>query len=199
MSGDVDGLIMHSDGKARCWWCGDDEQYMQYHDEEWGIPIYDDGDLFELLNLEGAQAGLSWITILRKRENYRQAFDHFDPEKIARYDETKISELLNNPGIVRNKLKVNAVVTNAKVFLDMQQAGESFSDYIWSFVDGKVINNRLKTRKDIRATTPESDAISKALKKRGFKFIGSTVCYAFMQSAGLVNDHLIGCHCHEKC
>ncbi len=187
------------DGKKRCWWCGDDPQYMDYHDTEWGVPIHDDQKLFELLNLEGAQAGLSWITILRKRDNYREAFDNFDPAKIAQYDQAKIDELLNNAGIVRNKLKVNAFITNAKIYMEMQAAGESFSEYLWSFVDGKTINGGLQSRSDVQAMTAESDAMSKALKKRGFKFIGSTVCYAFMQSAGMVNDHLVDCFRHKEC
>ncbi len=187
------------DGKKRCWWCGDDPEYMAYHDTEWGVPIHDDRKLFELLNLEGAQAGLSWITILRKRDTYREAFDDFYPEKIAQYDQTKIDELLNNPGIVRNKLKVNAFITNAKLYMEMQASGESFSEYLWSFVDGKTINNGLKSRSDVQANSPESDAASKALKKRGFKFIGSTICYAFMQSAGMVNDHLVDCFRHKEC
>jgi len=187
------------DGKKRCWWCGDDPQYIDYHDTEWGVPIHDDQKLFELLNLEGAQAGLSWITILRKRDNYREAFDNFDPVKIAQYDQVKIDELLNNTGIVRNKLKVNAFITNAKLYMEMQAAGESFSEYLWSFVDGKTIDHQLQSRSDVQATTPESDAMCKALKKRGFKFIGSTVCYAFMQSAGMVNDHLVGCFRHDEC
>lgn len=184
--------------KNRCWWCGDDPQYVAYHDEEWGVPIHDDLKLFELLNLEGAQAGLSWITILRKRDNYREAFDNFDPDKIAKYDETKIAELLGNAGIVRNKLKVNAFITNAKLFIEMRDAGESFSEYLWSFVEGKTITNSLKTKEDVVANTVESDAMSKALKKRGFKFVGSTICYAFMQSAGMVNDHLVGCFRYKE-
>jgi len=190
--------LSNIDGKNRCWWCGDDPQYMDYHDNEWGVPMHDDQSLFELLNLEGAQAGLSWITILRKRENYRQAFDNFDPAKIAKYDQAKIDELLNNKGIVRNKLKVNAFITNAKIYMEMQSAGESFSEYLWSFVDGKTIKNKLKSRSEVVSNTAESDAMSKSLKKRGFKFIGSTVCYAFMQSAGMVNDHLIGCHRYDE-
>ena len=192
----TDPLIENA--KTRCWWCGDDPQYVAYHDEEWGVPIHDDVKLFELLNLEGAQAGLSWITILRKRDNYRLAFDNFDPEKIAQYDAAKIAELLDNPGIVRNKLKVNGVVTNAKLFLEMRDAGESFSEYLWSFVDGQTIKNQLKTKDEVQGTSPESDAMSKALKKRGFKFIGSTICYAFMQSAGMVNDHLVDCFRYEE-
>ena len=192
-------ILTDIDGKKRCWWCGDDAEYMAYHDTEWGVPIHDDRKLFELLNLEGAQAGLSWITILRKRGTYREAFDDFDPEKIAQYDQAKIDVLLNNPGIVRNKLKVNAFITNAKLYMEMQESGESFSEYLWSFVDGKTINNSLKSRSDVQANTPESDAMSKALKKRGFKFIGSTICYAFMQSSGMVNDHLVGCFRHQEC
>jgi DNA-3-methyladenine glycosylase I len=187
------------DGKSRCWWCGDDPEYVAYHDTEWGVPIYDDLKLFELLNLEGAQAGLSWITILRKRENYREAFDNFDPEKIAQYDETKIAELLNNEGIVRNKLKVHGVVTNARLFMEMRESGESFSKYLWSFVDGKPIQNSLQTKSDVQANTVISDEMCKSLKKRGFKFIGSTICYAFMQSAGMVNDHLVDCFRYEEC
>ena len=179
--------------KKRCGWCGDDPQYVAYHDEEWGVPIYDDQKLFELLNLEGAQAGLSWITILRKRDNYRKAFDNFDPYKIANYDDAKREELLQDAGIVRNKLKVNAFIVNAKLYVQMQENGESFSELLWSFVGGKPIKNAFQELGDIPAKTKESDAMSKDLKKRGFKFIGSTVCYAFMQSAGMVNDHLVDC------
>lgn len=184
--------------KTRCWWCGDDELYQRYHDEEWGVPERDPDKLFEMLNLEGAQAGLSWITILRKRENYRQAFDNFDARKIARYTDRRIEKLLQNEGIVRNRLKVNAVVTNAKLFVDMEKNGESFSDYLWSFVDGTPIRNRRETMGDVPANTPESDAMSKSLKKRGFKFVGSTICYAFMQATGMVNDHLVDCFRHRQ-
>jgi len=184
--------------KNRCWWCGDDPDYVAYHDNEWGVPIYDDQKLFELLCLEGAQAGLSWITILRKREGYREAFDNFDPRKIAKYDEAKFEELMQNTGIVRNKLKINAVINNARVLLEMEKAGESFSDYIWSFVDGKPINNKLKSKADVVGKTELSDLMSKDLKKRGFKFIGSTTVYAFMQSAGLVNDHLTDCFRYKE-
>jgi DNA-3-methyladenine glycosylase I len=187
------------DGIKRCWWCGDDPEYMAYHDKEWGVPIYDNQKLFELLNLEGAQAGLSWITILRKREGYRKAFANFDPDIIAQYDQTKIDALLQNPEIVRNKLKVNGVVTNAKLYIEMREAGEDFSEYLWGFVNGKTIKNKLTDRSEICSTTPESDAMSKDLKKRGFKFVGSTICYAFMQSAGMVNDHLVDCHRYKQC
>ena len=191
--------LSNIDGKKRCWWCGDDPEYMAYHDIEWGVPIYDDQRLFELLILEGAQSGLSWITILRKREGYRRAFDQFDPEKIAAYNEAKIAELLENSEIVRNKLKVNATVTNAKSYLAMQAEGESFSDFLWSFVDGKPQQNAFETAADVPAFTPASEEMSKALKKRGFKFIGPTVCYAFMQSAGLVNDHMVDCYRYKAC
>ncbi len=182
----------------RCSWCEGDALYEQYHDEEWGVPTYDDRELFEILNLEGAQAGLSWITVLRKREHYRKVFDGFDPEKIARYDQAKREELLADPGIIRNKLKVNAFIVNAQLYLEMQAravAGEgpTFSEYIWSFVDGKPIINHPKSLADVPGNTPESDAMSKALKKLGFKFVGSTICYAFMQAAGLVNDHVVDC------
>jgi len=177
----------------RCLWAGDDPLYQKYHDEEWGVPSYDDQHLFEMLILEGAQAGLSWITILRKRENYRKAFDNFDAKKIARYSEKKIEKLLLNPGIVRNRLKVNATVTNAKLFLDIQKQQGSFADYIWSFVGGKPIVNKWKKIEDIPVTTDESDAMSKDLKKRGFKFVGSTICYAYMQAVGMVDDHVVGC------
>ena len=191
--------LSNIDGKKRCWWCGDDPEYMAYHDTEWGVPLYDDQKLFELLILEGAQSGLSWITILRKREGYRRAFDQFDPEKIAAYNEAKIAELLENSEIVRNKLKVNATVTNAKSYLAMQAEGESFSDFLWSFVDGKPQQNAFETAADVPAFTPASEEMSKALKKRGFKFIGPTVCYAFMQSAGLVNDHMVDCYRYKAC
>lgn len=191
--------ITHIDGKKRCWWCGDDPEYMAYHDKEWGVPIYDDQRLFELLLLEGAQAGLSWITILRKRENYRQAFDQFDPKKIAAYKQSKIESLLNDKGIVRNKLKVNAFIVNAQCYLDMQTNSESFSDFLWSFVDGKSQTNQFADASEIPAMTQASDAMSKALKKRGFKFVGATICYAFMQSAGMVNDHVTECFRYSEC
>ena len=184
--------------KTRCWWCGDDPLYQQYHDEEWGVPIYDGEQLFEMLNLEGAQAGLSWITILRKRENYRKAFDNFDAKKIARYSDKRIAKLLQNEGIVRNRLKVNAFVTNARLYIDMEKNGESFSEYLWSFVNGKPVINQWKKTADVPATTEESDMMSKSLKKRGFKFVGSTICYAFMQASGMVNDHTLDCFRHAE-
>ena len=184
--------------KKRCWWCGDSELYQRYHDEEWGVPVYDDDQLFEMLNLEGAQAGLSWITILKKRENYRKAFDGFDAKKIARYSDKKIEKLMNNEGIVRNRLKINAFITNAKLYLEMQKNGESFNEYLWSFVDGKPIKNERKNTSEVPATTAESDAMSKSLKKRGFKFVGSTICYAFMQASGMVDDHVVDCFRYRK-
>ena len=183
--------------KQRCGWCGEDPIYVAYHDDEWGVPTYDNLDLFEMLNLEGAQAGLSWITILKKREGYRKAFNQFDPKKMARYSDKKIAKLLENPAIVRNKLKVNAFVTNAKLYLEMEKNGEDFSEYLWSFIDGKPIRNKFRTMKQVPVTTPESDAMSKSLKKRGFKFVGSTICYAFMQATGMVNDHLVSCFRHK--
>ncbi|MBL7214136.1 MAG: DNA-3-methyladenine glycosylase I [Phycisphaerae bacterium] len=182
-----------------CGWPGDDELMLAYHDTEWGVPAHDDRKLFELLLLDNAQAGLSWRTILHKRENYRKAFDNFDPAKIARYNQRKIESLLKNPGIVRNRLKVASAVTNAQCVLDIQAEFGSFGAYIWKFVNGKPIRNKWKTLKDIPATSPESDAMSKAMKKRGFKFVGSTICYAFMQSAGLVNDHLTTCFRYPHC
>ncbi len=177
----------------RCSWCGDDPLYIDYHDNEWGIPTHDDQQLFEMLILEGAQAGLSWITILRKRENYRLAFDQFHVETVAGYDEAKVNELLNNPGIIRNKLKINAAVTNAKAFLQVQSEFGSFDRYIWQFVEGQVKQNHWQSLADIPAQTPESEQMSKDLKKRGFKFVGPTICYAFMQATGMVNDHVVGC------
>ncbi|MEH7493033.1 DNA-3-methyladenine glycosylase I [Neobacillus niacini] len=180
----------------RCGWVNQDPLYIDYHDHEWGVPVYDDRLLFEYLNLEGAQAGLSWYTILKKRENYRKAFDFFDPKIIISYDEKKIEELLQNEGIVRNKLKVNAVITNAKAFLKVKEEFGSFSEYIWSFVDGKPINNHFKDLSEVPATTEISDRLSKDLKKRGFKFVGSTICYAFMQATGMVNDHVEKCFCY---
>ncbi|WGD36062.1 DNA-3-methyladenine glycosylase I [Olleya sp. YS] len=179
--------------KHKCGWCVGDDLYEAYHDNEWGVPVYDDDTLFEFLTLETFQAGLSWITILRKRENFRAAFDNFDYKKIANYTEDKIQELLKNEGIIRNKLKVRATVTNAKLFMDIQKEFGSFSKYIWAFVDGKPIKNKLKHYKDAPANTAISDALSKDLKKRGFKFVGSTVVYAHMQATGMVNDHEVGC------
>lgn len=179
--------------KNRCEWCGDDPLYIRYHDEEWGAPVYDDRRLFAMLILEGAQAGLSWITILRKRENYWEAFDQFDPEAIAAYDEVKIASLLQNPGIVRNRLKVRSVVKNARGYLNIREKEGSFSDYLWRFVDGRPLQNEWRSLADIPAETAASRAMSKALKKRGFNFVGPTICYAFMQAVGMVNDHVVDC------
>ena len=177
----------------RCFWAGDDPQMIDYHDREWGVPLHDDRALFELLVLEGAQAGLSWSTILRKRENYRAAFDRFDAAKIARYTEKRVATLMADAGIVRNRLKIGAAVGNARAFLEVQRECGSFDAYIWSFVDGRPIRNRRRGKGDVPATTKESDAMSKDLQHRGFRFVGSTICYAFMQSAGLVNDHVVNC------
>lgn len=183
---------------SRCTWCGDDPLYVAYHDEEWGVPEHDDRKLFEMLILEGAQAGLSWITILRKRPAYRRAFDRFDPKKIAAYTPAKIRELMNDEGIVRNKLKIEGTVKNAKAFLAVQKEFGSFDAFIWQFVGGKPIVNKHERGQRLPPTTPESDAMSKALKKRGFTFVGSTICYAFMQATGMVNDHAIGCPSRGK-
>lgn len=180
----------------RCPWCEGFDLYREYHDTEWGVPLRDDRALFELINLEGAQAGLSWSTVLKKRETYRAAFDQFDPEKIALYDERKVAELLANPGIVRNRLKVAATIGNAKAYLALQASGQSFSAFVWQFVDGKPLQNQRRSMSAVPAQTAESDAMSQALKKAGFKFVGSTICYAFMQASGMVNDHLIECHRH---
>lgn len=179
--------------KIRCSWCLKDELYMQYHDEEWGKPQHDDRYLFEMLCLEGAQAGLSWYTILKKRENYRKAFDNFDAKKITKYTDKKKEALLQDEGIVRNRLKVNAFVLNAKAFLAVQKEFGSFDKHIWQFVGGKPLVNKVKTMGDVAAKTAISDAMSKDLLKRGFKFVGSTICYAFMQATGMVDDHVEGC------
>lgn len=179
--------------KTRCGWCLSSDLYRKYHDEEWGTAVYDDTTLFEFLLLETFQAGLSWITILNKRENFRKAFDNFDYQKIANYSEEKIQELLLDAGIIRNKLKVYSAVTNAQNFIKIQEEFGSFSKYIWAFTNGRPIDNKPKTLKDVPATTPLSDAISKDLKKRGFKFVGSTVVYAHMQATGMVNDHITEC------
>lgn len=183
----------------RCPWAGDDPLYQAYHDHEWGVPQFDDNMLFELLILEGAQAGLSWITILRKRENYRVALDNFDAHKIAHYDLDKFAELMQNVGIVRNRLKIQSLVLNAQGFLAIQQEFGSFAKFIWSFVGNQPIQNHWQNLSQVPARTPESDALSLALKKRGFKFIGTTICYAFMQATGMVNDHVDGCFRHGEC
>lgn len=178
----------------RCPWVDlEKPDYVAYHDKEWGVPVYDDRVLFEFLTLEAAQAGLSWYTVLRKRENYRVAFSEFDPAKVARYDERKIKELIADPGIIRNKAKIHAAVNNARQFLKIQEQFGSFHAYLWRFVDGKPIINIIKGPKDYVATSRESDAMSKDLKKRGFQFVGSTICYAHMQATGMVNDHLVTC------
>ena len=186
------------DSKTRCGWVSDDPIYIDYHDHEWGMPIYDDRLLFEFLILEGAQAGLSWLTILKRRENYRLCFDHFDAEKIANYDANTYKKLLENPGIIRNRLKIQSVITNAKAYLAVKQAFPNFSDYIWQFVDGKPIQNQWKSHHQIPVNTVQSDKMSKDLKKRGFKFVGTTICYAFMQAVGMVNDHLTCCFRHAE-
>jgi DNA-3-methyladenine glycosylase I len=179
--------------KTRCTWCLGDPLYERYHDEEWGVPLRDDRALFELLLLEGAQAGLSWRTILHKRENYRRAFDGFDPARIARYDARKRARLLADEGIVRNRLKIDAAIGNAKAYLALREAEGSFSDWLWRFVGGEPIVSRRRAMGEVPATTPESDAMSRELKRRGFRFVGSTICYAFMQAAGMVDDHVEGC------
>ncbi|WP_141734600.1 DNA-3-methyladenine glycosylase I [Oligoflexus tunisiensis] len=180
-------------GISRCPWAGDDPLYVAYHDHEWGVPVHDDRTLFEFLILEGAQAGLSWITVLRKRENYRKAFANFDPIKVARFDQARRERLMQNEGIIRNRLKIEAAVINAKAFLKVQKEFGSFDAYIWSFVGGRTLMNPRRTLKDVPASTAESDAMSKDLKKRGFKFVGTTICYAFMQACGLVDDHVATC------
>ncbi|NER14576.1 DNA-3-methyladenine glycosylase I [Leptobacterium flavescens] len=184
--------------KHRCGWCVGDPLYEAYHDQEWGVPVYDDDTLFEFLILETFQAGLSWITILRKRENFRKAFDRFDYKKIATYDEAKYESLLQDPGIIRNKLKIKATITNAQNFMKIQEEFGSFSKYIWAFTDNKPIQNSFGNYKDAPANTPLSDAISKDLKKRGFKFVGTTVIYAHMQATGMVNDHETGCFRYKE-
>ncbi len=182
----------------RCEWVSDDPLYVAYHDEEWGVPVHDDRKLFEMLLLEGAQAGLSWITVLKRREGYRRAFDNFDAEKIAVYNEAKIATLLEDKGIIRNKLKVRGAVQNAQAFLRIQSEIESFSDYIWSFVGGSTIQNTWASLAEVPAETNESRALSKDLKQRGFTFVGPTICYAFMQACGMVNDHTVDCFRHAE-
>ena len=179
--------------KQRCAWCEKDDLYRDYHDNEWGKPVYDDATIFEFLILETFQAGLSWCTVLAKRENFRKAFDNFNLKKIANYSEDKMAELAEDAGIIRNKLKIKATVTNAQAFIKVQEEFGTFSKYIWGFVDGKPIDNHPKTLSEVKATTPISDALSKDMKKRGFKFVGSTVMYAHMQATGMVNDHVMDC------
>lgn len=187
-----------TDALARCAWVNADPLYIAYHDEEWGRPLRDDRKLFELLMLEGMQAGLSWYTILKKRENFREAFDGFDPMKIVEYGPDKVEELLQNPGIIRNRLKVQGVITNARVYLDIVKEHGGFADYLWSFVDGTPVVNQWERIDQVPASTPLSDAMSKALKKKGMKFVGTTIIYAFMQASGMVNDHTLNCFCRSR-
>ena len=184
--------------KATCGWAGTDQLYIAYHDKEWGVPVHDDRKIFEFLVLESAQAGLSWITILRKRENYRQAFAGFDPVKVARFDSTKVEELLQNPGIIRNRKKIESAINNAQRFLEVQKEFGSFDKYIWSFTGGRQLVNAWKDLSQLPATSPESDKLSKDLKQRGFKFLGSTTCYSHMQATGMVNDHITCCFRYKQ-
>ncbi len=189
---------MTKQNKPRCAWAKDDEQYLYYHDHEWGVPVYDDRLLFEYLILEGAQAGLSWLTILKRRQNYKKAFDNFDAKKIARYSDKKLKLLITDSGIIRNRLKIQATVINAKAFLAVQKEYGSFAEYIWQFVKGKPQQNNWRSSKDVPASTDISLALSQDLRKRGFKFVGSTICYAFMQAVGMVNDHTLNCYRHKQ-
>jgi DNA-3-methyladenine glycosylase I len=182
----------------RCDWSGTEPIYVDYHDKEWGVPVHDDRMHFEMIILDGAQAGLSWITILKRRDSYREAFDNFDAVKVSRYDDKKVENLLTNPGIIRNRLKVNSAVKNAQAFLKIQKEFGSFDDYIWQFVNHKTIQNKWKKMSELPAKTAESDAMSKDLKKRGFSFVGSTICYAYMQAAGMVNDHIMDCFRYKE-
>lgn len=184
--------------QKRCAWAGSDPAYIRYHDNEWGVPVYDDRTLFEFLILEGAQAGLSWITILRKRDAYRAAFDNFDPKRVARYDRRRVARLLRNPGIVRNRLKIESAVSNARTFIEVQCEFGRFADYLWRFVGGQPKINRWRSPGQVPARTRESDALSDDLRRRGFRFVGSTICYAYMQAVGLVNDHTASCFLHRR-
>jgi DNA-3-methyladenine glycosylase I len=184
--------------KKRCDWAGSDELYREYHDKEWGIPVYDDHILFEMLILEGSQAGLSWLTILKRRESYRKAYDNFDPERMAAWTDEKLQDLRNDPGIIRNRLKIAAARQNAQAYLRIVEEYGTFKDFTWSFVNNEPITNSWEKLSEIPASTKESDAMSKELKKRGFKFVGSTICYAFMQAVGMVNDHLTTCYRYEE-
>ena len=186
------------DAAGRCAWAGTDPLYVAYHDREWGVPVHDDRLLFEFLVLEGAQAGLSWITILRKREGYRRAFAGFDPVKVARFNRRSVERLLKDPGIVRNRLKIESAISNARAFLDVQEEFGSFDRFMWQFVGGRPIVNRRRGMKQVPATTPESDAMSRELRRRGFRFVGSTICYAHMQAVGMVNDHVTSCFRHSE-
>ena len=184
--------------KSRCSWCGNDALYIRYHDKEWGVPVHSDKRLFEFLILEGAQAGLSWITVLKKRDNYRRELDRFDFNRVAAYDDNKIQQLLQNPGLIRNRLKMQAAVRNARAYLEVRKEFGTFNRYIWQFTDGKPMQNNWKKLEDIPAKTSISDQMSKDLKQRGFTFVGSTICYAFMQATGMVNDHVTGCFRHKE-
>jgi DNA-3-methyladenine glycosylase I len=184
---------------VRCPWCGSDPLYISYHDNEWGVPLHDEWRLFEMLTLEGAQAGLSWLTILRKREGYRRAFAGFDPQLVAGFDDGDVARLLADPGIVRNRLKVASTISNARAVLEVQARYGSLDDFLWSFVNGEPLRNRWRSMADIPASTSFSDTMSKELKRHGFRFVGSTICYAFMQATGMVNDHLTGCFCYDRC
>jgi DNA-3-methyladenine glycosylase I len=191
-------LIRHPDGKDRCWWPGTDELYVAYHDHDWGVPEHDDRALFEKLILDGFQAGLSWITILRKRDNFRRAFAGFDPQAIARFDASHVEALMLDAGIIRNRAKIEGTIASARAWLAIQER-QGFSRFLWEFVDGRTIQNNLRSRADIKPETEESRRISKALKDEGFKFCGPTIVYAFMQAVGMVNDHLVGCYRHAEC
>lgn len=191
-------VVRGADGKRRCGWPGTDPLYVPYHDDEWGVPVHDDRKLFEFLVLEGAQAGLSWLTVLRKREGYRRAFARFDPKKVARFDARKVAALLKDAGIVRNRMKVASAIKNARAFLEVQREFGSFDAYQWRLVDGRPIRNRWRTLKELPARTPLSDAWSKDMKQRGFSFVGSTILYAHMQAVGMVNDHVVGCFRHGE-
>jgi len=194
----VNKLITQECPVRRCEWAGDQAVYISYHDQEWGVPVYNDRKLFEMLILEGAQAGLSWITILNKRQNYKKAFDRFDPEKISRYNQKKIDALLHDPGIVRNRLKINGAIVNARAYLELKAKEGAFSDFLWQFVDGEPVINTWISQHQVPASTLASDAMSQALKQHGFKFAGSTICYALMQAVGMVNDHTKTCFRHKQ-
>jgi DNA-3-methyladenine glycosylase I len=194
----VSAAVLHADGLQRCSWPKQDPLYVAYHDEEWGVPEFDDRALYEKLVLDGFQAGLSWITILRKRDNFRKAFSNFQPAKIARYDKKKIESLMRDTGIVRNQMKIDGTVLSARAWLEIMEKGPGFSEFLWEFTDGKPLVNRFRTKRQIPAETPLSQKISKELKERGFKFCGPTIVYAFMQAVGMVNDHVVTCHRHAK-
>ncbi|MDD2308440.1 MAG: DNA-3-methyladenine glycosylase I [Desulfuromonadaceae bacterium] len=188
-----------AENESRCPWCGNDPLYMAYHDNEWGVPLHDDTRLFEMLTLEGAQAGLSWLTILRKRDGYRSAFAGFDPQKVATFNDADVARLLSDSGIVRNRLKITSTITNARAVLEVQNRYGSLDRFLWSFVNGEPIRNRWITMGEVPASTKLSDTMSRELKRLGFRFVGSTICYAFMQATGMVNDHLTGCARHDAC